>query len=123
MNNLAMVLQVTNRLPEAEVLFRRALAITEASYGLDHPEVATRLNNLAMVLQATNRLPEAEVLFRRALAGLLLFMQATQHQHPNQQAVLGNWAGAMLALGHSQAEVQAALDALVAEAAAKAAAG
>ena len=39
--------QTTNRLGEAEPLFRRALAIDEASYGPDHPEVATSLNNLA----------------------------------------------------------------------------
>lgn len=52
----------------AEPLFRRALAIDEASYGPEHPEVAIRLNNLASVLKATNRLAEAEPLMRRALA-------------------------------------------------------
>ena len=30
---------------------RRALAIVEASFGPDHPEVATDLNNLAELLQ------------------------------------------------------------------------
>ena len=47
---------------------RRALAIDEASYGPDHPNVASDLNNLASLLQATNRLGEAEPLMRRALA-------------------------------------------------------
>ena len=47
---------------------RRALAIDEASFGPDHPNVATSLNNLAALLQATNRLSEAEPLYRRALA-------------------------------------------------------
>ena len=47
---------------------RRALAIDEASYGKDHPNVAIDLNNLAQLLQATNRLGEAEPLMRRALA-------------------------------------------------------
>lgn len=46
----------------AEPLMRRALAINEASYGLDHPEVAIPLNNLASLLQATNRPAEAEPL-------------------------------------------------------------
>ncbi len=46
---------------------RRALAIDEASYDADHPEVATDLNNLAQLLKATNRLSEAEALMRRAL--------------------------------------------------------
>jgi hypothetical protein len=47
---------------------RRALAIDEASYGAEHPNVAIRLNNLAALLKATNRLAEAEPLMRRALA-------------------------------------------------------
>jgi hypothetical protein len=49
-------------------LKRRALAIAEASYGPDHPDVARDLNNLATLLSATNRLAEAEPLMRRALA-------------------------------------------------------
>ena len=61
-------MQATNRLGEAEPLMRRALAIDEASYGPDHPNVAIDLNNLASLLQATNRLGEAEPLMRRALA-------------------------------------------------------
>ena len=62
LNNLAQLLQATNRLAEAEPLMRRALAIDEKSYGPDHPNVAIRLNNLAQLLQATNRLAEAEPL-------------------------------------------------------------
>jgi tetratricopeptide (TPR) repeat protein len=62
------LLQATNRLAEAEPLMRRALAINENSFGVDHPNVATALNNLAQLLQATNRLAEAEPLMRRALA-------------------------------------------------------
>jgi len=61
------LLQHTNRLTEAEPLMHRALAISEASFGPDHPTVATRLSNLAALLQATNRLAEAEPLMRRAL--------------------------------------------------------
>jgi tetratricopeptide (TPR) repeat protein len=47
---------------------RRALAIAEASFGPEHPEVASHLNNLAGSLQATNRLAEAEPLMLRSLA-------------------------------------------------------
>ena len=68
LNNLAQLLQATNRLAEAEPLMRRALAIDEQSFGPDHPNVASGLNNLAQLLQATNRLAEAEPLMRRALA-------------------------------------------------------
>jgi tetratricopeptide (TPR) repeat protein len=68
LNNLALLLQATNRLAEAEPLMRRALAIHEASYGEAHPTVATGLNNLAQLLKAIHRLTEAEPLMRRALA-------------------------------------------------------
>ena len=68
LNNLAELLRVTNRPAEAEPLIRRALAIDEASLGLDHPNVAIRLNNFAILLRTTGRLAEAEGLFRRALA-------------------------------------------------------
>ena len=68
LNNLAALLQATNRLAEAEPLMRRALAIDEESFGPGHPKVARDLNNLAQLLQATNRLAEAEPLMRRALA-------------------------------------------------------
>ena len=62
LNNLAQLLQATNRLAEAEPLMRRALAIDEKSFGPDHPNVARDLNNLAALLQDTNRLAEAEPL-------------------------------------------------------------
>jgi hypothetical protein len=68
LNNLAALLQATNRLGEAEPLMRRALAINEASLGKDDPNVATDLNNLGGLLRATNRLGEAEPLMCRALA-------------------------------------------------------
>ena len=46
LNNLAQLLQATNRLGEAEPLMRQALEIDEASFGKQHPTVAIRLNNL-----------------------------------------------------------------------------
>ena len=55
LNNLALLLHRTNRLAEAEPLFRRALALSEASYGRNHPQVAIRLNNLAALLCDTKR--------------------------------------------------------------------
>jgi tetratricopeptide (TPR) repeat protein len=64
----AIILVDLARYEEAEPLFRRALAIDEASNGPNHPKVAIKLNNLAQLLQATNRLAEAEPLMRRALA-------------------------------------------------------
>ena len=50
LNNLAQLLQATNRLGEAEPLMKRALAIDEKSYGPEHPNVAIALNNLAPII-------------------------------------------------------------------------
>ena len=89
LNNLAALLQATNRLAEAEPLMRRALKIDETSFGPDHPDVGTDLNNLAQLLQATNRLGEAEPLMRRALK-----IDATSFgpDHPNVGIRLNNLA-------------------------------
>ena len=91
LNNLALLLQATNRLAEAEPLMRRALAIDEKSFGPDHPNVATGLNNLAVLLRATNRLAEAEPLMRRALA---IDEKSFGPDHPNVAIRLNNLAAA-----------------------------
>ena len=116
LNNLAQLLQATNRLGEAEPLMRRALAIDEASYGPDHPNVAIRLNNLARLLQATNRLGEAEPLMRRALAIFLAFQRDTGHAHPHRDAAIANYTGLLAAMGKTEADINATLAALAREA-------
>jgi tetratricopeptide (TPR) repeat protein len=109
LNNLALLLQATNRLAEGERLYRRALAIDEASLGPDHPTVAIHLNNLAELLQATNRLAESEPLYRRALAILSDFERQTRHPQPHRDTALHNYAGLLAAMGKSEAEIDAAL--------------
>jgi tetratricopeptide (TPR) repeat protein len=89
LNNLAHLLQETNRRGEAELLMRRALAIDERRHGPKHPAVATSLNNLAQVLQNTDRLEEAEPLMRRALA---IDEQHYGPGHPNVATDLSNLA-------------------------------
>ena len=116
LNNLAVLLKVTNRLGEAEPLYRRALAITEASLGKDHPTVAIRLSNLALLLQATNRLGEAEPLMRRALAIFLAFQHDTGHAHPHRDAAIRNYTALLAAMGKSEADVAATIAALLREA-------
>ncbi|MEP7010771.1 MAG: tetratricopeptide repeat protein [Acidobacteriota bacterium] len=89
LNNLAQLLQTTNRLGEAEPLMRRALEIDEACSGDEHSNVAVRLNNLAQLLQATNRLVEAEPLMRRALE---IDEASFGTEHPNVAIRLNNLA-------------------------------
>ena len=106
LNNLAQLLQDTNRLSEAEPLMRRALAIDEKSYGPDHPKVATDLNNLAQLLKDTNRLSEAEPLMRRALLVLLKFTHETGHLHPELSVVLKNYSGLLKEMSLGDEEIR-----------------
>ncbi len=89
-NQLGALLHAKADYAEAEPLFRRALAIDEKSYGLDHPNVAIDLNNFALLLKATNRLAEAEPLYRRALA---IDEQSYGLDHPKVATNLNNLAG------------------------------
>ena len=89
LNDLAQLLERTNRLGEAEPLMWRALEINKAAFGEQHPTVAIRLNNLAALLQATNRLEEAEPLMRRALE---IDKAAFGEQHPTVAIHLNNLA-------------------------------
>ncbi len=102
LNNLAQLLQATNRLADAEPLMRRALAIDENSFGPDHPKVAIRLNNLAQLLQATNRLADAEPLMRRALA---IDENSFGPDHPDVAIDLNNLAS-LLQATHRLAEAE-----------------
>ncbi len=88
----------SNRLTDAEPLFRRALKIDEASLGSDHPSVAIRLNNLASLLQDTNRLADAEPLLRRALA---IFEASLGPDHPNSVTVRENLNSLLAAMAGS----------------------
>ncbi|MFK8017286.1 MAG: tetratricopeptide repeat protein [Gammaproteobacteria bacterium] len=101
MNNLASLLEATNRLSEAEPLMRRALAIDEQSFGAEHPNVAIRLNNLAQLLQATNRLSEAEPLMRRTVGILHGFGMAIGHVHPHFESAANNYVHILKASGLS----------------------
>ena len=92
-NELAQLLQRTNRLGEAEPLMRRALEIDVVAFGEQHPTVAVRLNNLAQLLQDTNRFEEAEPLMRRALG---INEAAFGEQHPIVAICLNNLAALLL---------------------------
>jgi tetratricopeptide (TPR) repeat protein len=89
LDNLAQLLYTTNRLSEAELLMQRALAIDEARFGKEHPQVATHLSNLAQLLQATNRLSDAETLMRRVVS---IYEAGLGSEHPNVADALNNLA-------------------------------
>ena len=111
LNNLAQLLQDTKRLAEAEAepLMRRALAIDEARYGAEHPNVAICLNNLAGLLKYTNRLAEAEPLVHRAVEILLGFFVSTGHHHPNEAQGLANYRSLLEAMDYTPERIDARL--------------
>jgi tetratricopeptide (TPR) repeat protein len=67
-NSLGYHLHRVAGLAEARVAYERALAIDEAVYGPDHPNVATLVNNLGVVLQDLGELAGARAAYERALA-------------------------------------------------------
>ena len=76
-------------------MMRRALALDEAHYGPDHPNVAMVLTNLAVLLEITGRPAEAEQLARRALAIDEVRFGA---DHPNVATNLTNLARILQAM-------------------------
>ena len=62
------MLRALGDLASARAALERALAIDEAVYGPEHPEVATAVNNLGGVLYAQGDLAGARASFERALA-------------------------------------------------------
>jgi Tetratricopeptide repeat len=68
LDRAATYLQVHARLGEARPLAERALSITEAAYGPDHPDVGTRLNNLASIWKELGQPDQARPLAERALS-------------------------------------------------------
>ena len=113
LNELGLYLNAKGLVIEAEPLMRRALAIDEASFGSEHPNVAIRLNNLAALLKATNWLAEAEPLSRRNLEILILFTVRTGHQHPNLEAAFRNHEGLLLAMGQDREAARSEIHSLI----------
>lgn len=77
---------------EAELLFRRALALIEKVYEPGHPDLAIALNNLALLLFNQKRYGEAESLFQNALD---IHEQAFGSEHPATAHSLSNLAGVL----------------------------
>ena len=61
LNNLALLLQDTNRLADAEPLMRRSLEIVETSLGADHPNTQIVRDNLAALLREIASRTEPEL--------------------------------------------------------------
>jgi len=81
---------------EALDLYEKALAITEAKLGPDHPDTATSLNNLALLLRTMGKLDRARLLHERAMK----IREATVGpDHPDIAVSLNNLALVLVSQG------------------------
>lgn len=87
------------KLEEAQIEYRRALTVWEASLGPEHPHVAVCRNNLAGVILSQGKHEEAEAEYRRVLA---LWEAALGPEHPHVAAAVHNIAAALQGQGRLQ---------------------
>jgi Tfp pilus assembly protein PilF len=80
----------------ARAAYERALAIDEAAFGPQHPNVATDVNNLGWVLKALGDLAGARAAYERALA---IDQRTYGSQHPNVARDVNNLGSVLQALG------------------------
>ena len=89
LNNLGLLHQDTGNYARAEVLFRRAVAVTEAAMGPEHPNVAIFLSSLGGILIQKGESHLAEPLVVRALA---IAEKTFGLEHPDVGLALNNLA-------------------------------
>jgi tetratricopeptide (TPR) repeat protein len=68
LNNLGVLRRFQGRQQEGIALIEQAVALSEASLGMDHPGLIGELANLATSYEDLHRYDEAEVLLRRVIA-------------------------------------------------------
>ena len=83
-------LKVHGQPAAAQPLLERALHVGEATFGPNHPTVATDLSNLATVLHALGQAAEARPLLERALR---IAEASLGPDHPNTRIIRGNLEG------------------------------
>jgi len=96
LNQLGLYLQARAEFADARTCFERALQIDEATFGPNHPKVATDVNNLGSVLRDLGDLAGARASFERALQ----IDEATfGPNHPEVATDVNNLGGVLQALG------------------------
>ena len=96
LTRLGIYLATSAQFSEALRSFGRVLAITEAAYGRNHPNVARTLTNLGAVQGQLGELPEARATFERAVA---IKEAAYEPDHPELARTLSNLGNVQQLLG------------------------
>jgi tetratricopeptide (TPR) repeat protein len=95
------LLRKPTRSPEAEPLYRGALASCVLVLGAEHPETAQSLNNLALLYAREGRYEQAEPLYQRALA---ICEKRLGAEHPHTRAVQANYTRLLQKITDEQAQ-------------------
>jgi eukaryotic-like serine/threonine-protein kinase len=96
LNNRALVYRAAGRSADAKPLFEHALALREASLGVNHPGVAAVLSNLAHAQFAEGAHAEARASLERAVA---IHEETLGPEHPRVAASQENLANVLAAMG------------------------
>ena len=99
LNKVGMYLHGRAQFAESTIVLERALAISEAAYGPDHPTVATYLSNLGNMMRDMGDLQGARQHFERALA---IDEAAYGPNHPTVATYLSNLGNMMRDMGDLQ---------------------
>ncbi|KAF5418653.1 MAG: Tetratricopeptide (TPR) repeat [Candidatus Methanocomedens sp.] len=100
LNQTGVYLKGHAQFAEAKGMHERALAIYEAEYGPDHPDVATNVNNLGLVLQALGDMEGAKKMFERAL---VICEAEYGPDHPQVAIYVNNLGLVLKAIGDMEA--------------------
>jgi serine/threonine-protein kinase len=106
---LAATLTVAGRFDEAEAQLRTALELDEATWGPDHPRLATLHTNLGIALMGLQRFDEAEAEFRQTLA---LRQRILGQDHPETIDAELNLGSMLVERGDAEAAEEALRNAL-----------
>jgi len=96
LNQTGLYLKGRAEFAEAKAAFERALAIGEAAFGPDHPNVARDVNNLGSVLQDLGDLAGARAAFERVLG---ILEKALPPEHPYIAVTVNNLGSVLQDLG------------------------
>jgi hypothetical protein len=93
----------------ARTLEEQVLEAMARLLGKEHPDTLNSMLNLASLYHTQNQYAKAESLHRQVLRILAEFGHRTGHEHPKFRTAINNYAGLLLAIGLSEAEILARL--------------
>jgi hypothetical protein len=93
-------------LEEAENLIRRALAINQKCFGVNHLNFAESLYILGKLIHITGRLEAAEPLMRERLTILLFFTDQNGYRHPQLATAFEDYFNLLSEMGRAESDIK-----------------